>query len=701
MAEKKAAANMLVKVENLDSLLTLAGDVIIASSNLGIAQKTLQQLYDGGKPVDKGILTTITDISTTSSDISSSLHHLVQAIRTMDLKDLSFRTKRLVRDLSRKTGKRVNFVFEGEETTVDKTIVEKLYDPISHQLRNALDHGIEDSAKRAAVGKPEEGQIILRAYNTEHETFIEIEDDGGGVSMASLRQKGITEGIVSPEDAFTEDDALRVMCSAGVSTAQTISEISGRGVGMDVVRSNVADMGGTVSFTTKEGAGSTFTFRVPLVSAVNIVDALVVKSGKHLFGFPTSCVVSTMSIPKKDISTTLQKGEMVKYLNRLLPLYCLGKLLDGTEIEYDDDRLSVLVIEHKGTLIALKISEFYSPQKLVIIPFNGALTVDGVSGTTILGGRRLGFVIDVNNLVARATKTAHSVSEPGQLDKLAESGAKRTVAQATQAAKSEEDEFEEEPEENGEAEGGGIQSGMEELVLEIERMLPDLNEVIFTLEQDPTNSDLLNKAFRHFHTIKGNLIMIGLVKGGDTVHAVESVLDHARSGDLDMTPELMDIVMDGISYIEEVSRSSRDGTWKDRASEEILESVARIIPEPKEQKKTVGGVGTEDVEFSHEGFYRMSMYRKMSIPFYNLYVEFDSGKQPAFLVACLMYKRISEVGDVLGMAPSLVDVENGIMEGKVRFIISSQEEEDVLRDALTHTFTKHYGARTVNMSHYG
>ncbi len=236
--------NMLVRSEHLDKLLLLAGAVIVSSSNQSLAYRNLQALLSQKAPVDREVVENSRDLAETTTSISHDLHQLVQAIRTVSLKDFSFRARRLVRDLARKTGKRVRFEFEGEDTAVDKVIVEKLYDPISHQLRNALDHGIEDALSRTRSGKPEEGCIILRAYNTERETFVEIQDDGAGVDLEALRQKGIALGQIGPNDLFTEDDALRLMCMAGVSTARTISEVSGRGVGMDVVYSMITELGG-------------------------------------------------------------------------------------------------------------------------------------------------------------------------------------------------------------------------------------------------------------------------------------------------------------------------------------------------------------------------------------------------------------------------------------------------------------------------
>ncbi len=709
MTEKHSQAeNMLVKLTNLDQLLTLAGEVIITSSNLDLTYKHLQQLYDKKTPVSRETVDGAKDLASTSAIISSNLHHLVQAIRTVDLTDLSFRTRRLVRDIARKTGKRVRFEFEGESTTVDKTIVEKLYDPISHQLRNAIDHGIEDTLGRQRAGKPEEGVVSIRASNSENETFIEIEDDGKGVDIQALRQKAITLGIIKHEDPFTDDDALEIMCMPGISTTASVSEVSGRGVGMDVVREQITGMGGILTFHSTPGKGSLFTFRVSLISAVNILDALVVRSGNFFFAFPINSVVTTISVERKDLHTSMQKGEMIQYLGHLLPLYSLNEVIDRGPLADTGGLVQVLVVEHKGFTIALKISEFFSPQKLVIIPFNGALTVNGLSGTTILGGRKLGFIIDVPSLIDRATgkrgvrglrKTSESAKKdlsavssvaPAAASQVPGGGAPPASTVAESLAL----------DDTGVIRPGDAAAATQEFIVEIEKLLPSLNEALFALESDPNHIEHINKAFRMYHTIKGNFIMIGFSKGGATIHSVESVLDRVRGGKMPMSAEVMDILMDGVAYIEEVVRISKAGQWTDQPSTAILEASAKILPEEKPQFRRETDVTAEAVQLSHEAWFRANKYKKEMTPSYMAYIEFDAGKQPAFLVACLIYKRFTEIGDVLGTVPPLEDIEKGYMYGKLKVLFASPVEPGLLEESLVRILTRHYGAQAVKFSRF-
>ena len=615
----------------------------------------------------------------------------------MNLKDIGFRARKLVRDLSRKTGKLINFEVIGEETTIDKAIIERLYDPCSHQLRNAVDHGIEDAQTRTRAGKPKEGHVILKAYNTEQETVIEIKDDGAGIPMDALRRRGVEEGILDENDPITDEIALELMCTPGVTTSESVSKISGRGVGMDVVRNSIDSLGGVFSFETETGKGATFTLRIPLASAVNIVDALVVRASENIYAFPISNVVASISLTRDEISSALDKGKMVKYLGNLLPLHGLNHLMEkqiGKIDVNDDEKIPILIIEHKGKRIALTVSEFLAPQKLVIIPFSESISVTGLIGPTILGGRKLGYIVDVPALISLAIG--------------------KDIKHVARKLKEKDVDEKEDTEKSGDH--GSIETESptndfyntltetsinvrQEFIVELEKIIPELNEIAFALESDPSDNEKINTAFRLFHTIKGNLIMMGLPLGGETVHCIESVLDRVRSNQEEgISPEMMDIVMDGISYIEDVVSNVKADTWEDKVSDDVIDSSAKLLPKQRFDQKEITDVESVDFMLTHESEYRALMYRKNNSQFYRIYIEFDSGGQPSFLVACLIYKRICEIGDVLGTVPILSDIEKGRMDGKIKILFASSYKRELLEKALKDLFTKHYGAHLVNLT---
>lgn len=701
--------SMLVRSENLDQLLVLAGEVIIASSNLGMIYRNIQHLYDRRQSVNKETLDSLKDLSGSTTDISSNLHHLVQAIRTVDMKDVCFRAKRLTRDMARRTGKRIRFDVSGEDTVVDKSIVEKLYDPIEHQLRNAIDHGIEDAASRAAAGKPEEGVIRLSIFNTERETFIEIEDDGAGLDMDALRRKAIDAGTIQDGEPFTEEDAIEVMCAPGVSTARTVSEISGRGVGMDVVRSRINELGGTISFQTKRGTGTSFTFRVPLVSAVNIVDALVVGAGETFYAFPISAVIATTALPNDTIHSAFGKGESITYLDHLLPLFDLSAIL-GCAPQRPLEDVPILIVEHKENRVAFKVDEFLAPQKLVIIPIQDTLPIPEFSGATILGGRKLGMIVNVPALINRAldrraatlTGATKTEAEEGDSQKKSESATPVRTGQSTQheigaapesAVKTTQPDDDQPPTERQPTE-------TREFLLEIERLLPAINEALFSLESNPNSRDPLNQAFRLLHTVKGNFMMIGMPLSGTTIHSVESLLDRIRKTSLPVTPEIMDVLMDGASFIEEAVRGALSGAWTDRSGDDIQEQAKQMLHEiaPPE---TDQDPDSNEIVLSHEAAYRLVIHRKRLTPTYLCHVEFNAGPQPAFLVASLLYRRFCDLGDVLGTNPNLDTLEKGRCNNIFRVLFASTQPIEFLEKTLNSLLREHYGATMIDLKRFG
>lgn len=713
---------MQVRSTDLDQLLTLAGEVIIASSNQGLIYRHLQTMADQQQVVRRDMVETARDIASTMNEISGNLHHLVQSIRNVTLHDMMLRARRLVRDVSRRTGKRVRFEVEGEQTTVDKSIIEKLWDPLAHQLRNAVDHGLEDALTRQRAGKPEEGVVHIRAVNTERETIIEIEDDGRGVDMEKLQAKAESLGLITSGQSFTEEQALAVMCAPGFSTAENVSQVSGRGVGMDVVRNMLQELGGSLTFTTTPGQGTCFSFRVPIVSAVNIVDALVVRVGRHMFAVPIQNVVTTMAVDCRDINTTLGKGQTVSYLDQLVALHDMGRLMRRSPVADEQaEVVSVIIVEHKRRHLALRVSECLSPQKLVIIPFNEALEVDGLAGTTILGGRRLGFIVDPASLIQLADNNGRSLtrdSEPSSRGTAETSAGLPTAAaeasvsgqsSISQAAQSPEDQTATDTDTRHPSTVYQQQEGtaeeqaalIREYVAELDRMSPQVNAVLFDIEKDPEQQESLNLAFRLFHTLKGNLIMMGLPAAGETVHAVESLLDAVRSKQLEMSAEVMDLLMDGSAFIEQVAKRLHAGDRQDMPGQEIIDQSRQLLPRRDERaNRPVGDVAALDYEFSHESAFREKSYRRRRMPFYQIVLEFDPGNQPAFLVAVLIYNRICQVADVLASVPRLTDLEHGLVEEKVKLLFASDRDPQQLESGLRDLLTTHYGVRQFQFSRY-
>ena len=229
---------MAVKISHLDRLLGLTGEIIILASNISILQR---HLSTSSVNIDKNSLEMIKNVAMTTNRISSDLHHLVMDIRMVPIKETFLRFRRLVRDLAKKRGRQVDFEIVGEDTLVDKTVAERLYEPLAHQIRNAVDHGLEDPLERKHVGKPPTGQLVLTAYKKEGFTYVSVADDGHGLNEARIRQVAVEKGFLPPAaaQAISESECWTLIMQPGFSTASEATEISGRGVGMDVVKSTV------------------------------------------------------------------------------------------------------------------------------------------------------------------------------------------------------------------------------------------------------------------------------------------------------------------------------------------------------------------------------------------------------------------------------------------------------------------------------
>jgi two-component system chemotaxis sensor kinase CheA len=240
----------------------------------------------------------------------------------------------------------------------------------------------------------------------------------------------------------------------------------------------------------------------------------------------------------------------------------------------------------------------------------------------------------------------------------------------------------------------------QEFVAEIERMVPQLNQAVFDLEQSPDDHDLINTAFRLFHTIKGNLIMIGFPRGGETVHRVESVLDRARSGVLGLDDRVIDVLMDGVSYVEELIQRCRKGSFEDLTGETIMELTEALLPQREEVAAATLDVVDTPVELSSDAAHRANNYRKRRVPLYQCFVDFEADLQPPVLVACLIYKRLSELGDVLGTVPPLAEVEAGTMDGRFKLLLASELEPDALEARLTWLLKTHYGAKELRFTRF-
>jgi two-component system chemotaxis sensor kinase CheA len=375
-----------VDTAKLDYLVDMVGELVIAQS-LVRHHRALATLRDPSLERDFGQLARIT----------GEVQRTVMATRMVPIGQLFQRTARQVRDLSRKVGKPVELVARGEETELDKTIAEELADPLMHMVRNAIDHGIETPAEREAACKPEQAKITLAAYHQAGQIVIEISDDGRGLDpqriLAKARQKRLLEDSTKVPDA----DVLRLILHPGFSTADEITDLSGRGVGMDVVRKQVEKLRGRIEISSQPGVGTTFLLKLPLTLA--IIDGLVVAIGKDRYIVPVFAVREMFRPAAESIFTIRGRQEMALVRGRLLPVIRLYRRFNLSPRTEDPCRALLIVAESEGRCFCLMVDDLIGKQEVVIKSLgDGIGKVAGIAGGAILGDGRVGLILDVGGL---------------------------------------------------------------------------------------------------------------------------------------------------------------------------------------------------------------------------------------------------------------------------------------------------------------
>ena len=321
---------MVVDIAHLDSLLNLTGEIIINSTNLDIIRKYINDSHVSNSRISPDCLDMIKNATLMSRRISQDLHNLVMDVRLIKIKEAFQRFRRPVRSISKALGKEIQLIIEGEETPIDKTIVEKICNPLDHLIRNAIDHGMEDPLDRKKAGKTVEGTLTLKAYLKQKATYIEVSDDGRGIDPHKVSAKAVEKELITQAeaDSMSQEETFNLLFQPGFSTATKATDISGRGVGLDVVKTAVEELNGTVHIESTLGTGTKFVLKIPQLSAVNITDALTVQARGTFYAIPIESVLATLEVKNQQI-TNICKNETIQYYEKVIPLYDLVDLLEG------------------------------------------------------------------------------------------------------------------------------------------------------------------------------------------------------------------------------------------------------------------------------------------------------------------------------------------------------------------------------------
>jgi two-component system, chemotaxis family, sensor kinase CheA len=381
------ATTTRVELEKIDRVVNMVGELVIAQAMLG------QVVHGLPEDVSGRLVQVLEEVTHHTRELKDS----VMSMRAQQVNAVFQRMPRLVRELAMKTAKKVKLELAGENTEVDRSIIERLGDPLTHIIRNSVDHGIESPADRAAAGKPEEGTIRLSAEHRGGRIVIEIKDDGAGINSDRVLQKARERGLVSPDAVLSDDEINNLIFLPGFSTVEKISDISGRGVGMDVVRRNIQDVGGRISLKSDRGKGMTIQFALPLTLAV--MDGMVIRVGSETYVMPMSAIVECLRPPASDIHALIGTPGMLRLRGNLVPLVQLCDLLDIGSSASADERVIIITDAGEGARFGIVVDELCGHQQVVVKSIEESYgSVPGIAGATILGNGRVAFILDAEKL---------------------------------------------------------------------------------------------------------------------------------------------------------------------------------------------------------------------------------------------------------------------------------------------------------------
>lgn len=400
-AGQPSAHTVKVDTTKLDGLVDLVGELVIAQS-LVASNERIAGLKD------QKVLRDLSHMSR----ITSELQRTAMSMRMVQIRQTFQKMIRLVRDLSRKSGKMVELEMFGEDTEIDRNMVEAIYDPLVHMVRNSVDHGVEAPETRQATGKPPQGTVNLRAFHQGGNVVIQIEDDGQGLNKDRIFAKAVERGLVGPDEKLSDSAVFNLIFQAGFSTAEKVTDVSGRGVGMDVVKKAIEKLRGKIEVDSQLGLGSTITIRLPLTLA--IIDGMIVRVGDNRYILPTVAIHESFRPSADDYHTVKGRGEMIKVRENLLPLVRLDSILGAHGSVKDPTEALVVVVENEGERRCILVDEVLGKQEVVIKSLGERLKyVRALAGGSILGDGRVGLILDIAGVFEVSDRSFGQVFVPG------------------------------------------------------------------------------------------------------------------------------------------------------------------------------------------------------------------------------------------------------------------------------------------------
>jgi two-component system chemotaxis sensor kinase CheA len=392
-AKKTDTASIRVDTAKIDKLINLVGELVITQS----------MLSDLGSRFEMRQLPVLLERVAQLERNTREIQERVMGIRMLPIGTAFSRFPRLVRDLSAKAGKKIQLVLSGEETELDKTVIESIGDPLTHLVRNSADHGLEGPEERLDNNKPELGTIRLNAFHEGGSICITVEDDGRGLNRDRIVAKAVKQGLIGENEKLTDDQIWPLIFKPGFSTAEKVTDVSGRGVGMDVVKRNIESLGGTVTIKTEQGKGTTFTLKLPLTLA--IIEGMTVRIGQETYIVPLLSILESIQPKEGMVKTVVGKGELINVRGTYLPVIRLYEVFALKPEHTLPTKAILLILETEGERVAVMVDEILGQQQVVIKSMEQNFRkVEGIAGATILGDGTVGFILDVRGLLEIARR---------------------------------------------------------------------------------------------------------------------------------------------------------------------------------------------------------------------------------------------------------------------------------------------------------
>ena len=399
-SKPKQEGSIRVDLSKIDQMVNLVGELVITQSMLSQFGEQAEQSSEGQD--QDSSMEWVDKLKEGLTHLERHTRELQEAVMNIRMLPVSFafnRMPRIVHDVSQKLGKQIDLVMEGEGTELDKTMLEQLTDPLVHIVRNSIDHGIENPDVRVEAGKPEVGTVKMAAFHQGGNILIQITDDGAGIDYKRIEAKAIEKGVIEEDHSLSRDEVVDLIFHAGFSTAEVVSDISGRGVGMDVVRRNIRGLGGSVDVKTTPGEGSVFTIRLPLTLA--ILDGQLCSVGSQTYVFPLVSIIESIQVDKSQVKGIAGETELYKLRDSYIPVIRLHKKLGIQDAQEDLADGLLVVVEDAGQRAGVFVDDLLGQQQVVIKSLEtNYMKIGGIAGATILGDGTVSLILDVSETVS-------------------------------------------------------------------------------------------------------------------------------------------------------------------------------------------------------------------------------------------------------------------------------------------------------------